>query len=369
MTAGTVILLVAGLVVLVAGAELFVRGASRVAVLRGISPLVIGLTVASFGTSTPEAAISLQAALSGSADLALGNVVGSNIANILLILGVSALATPLVVHGQLVRIDVPVMVGVSLLTFVLALDGVISRLDGILLVLLAVGYTTFLFRLSRVSGSTVHAVTEEFAGDEDDEAEPGITDSLRFNIFLIPIGIVFLVIGGRWLVSGAVTIAEAFGVSELVIGLTVVAIGTSLPELATSLIAIFRGERDLAVGNIVGSNIFNLLFVLGLVGAIAPGGIPIPPPALNFDLPVMIVVAVACLPIFFSGHRIARWEGLLFLSYYVAYTVYLILASTDHASLPAYSNVMVGFVLPLTALTLLIVAVRAWRRQRPSAPT
>lgn len=367
MTAGTVILLAAGLVVLVVGAEVFVRGASRVAVLMGISPLVIGLTIAAFGTSTPELAVTLQSALTGSADLALGNVVGSNICNILLILGISALATPLVVHAQLVRIDVPVMVGVSLLTLGLALDGVISRFDGILLVLLAVGYTVFLFRQSRISGTTDHAVTEEFDVAEPDE-EPGLSASLPFNLLLIPVGIGLLVVGGRWLVSGAVTIAQTFGVSELVIGLTVVAVGTSLPELATSLIAILRGERDLAVGNIVGSNIFNLLFVLGLAGAVAPGGIPIAPAALRFDLPVMIAVAVACLPIFFSGHRIARWEGLLFLSYYVAYTVYLVLASASHAALPAYSSVMAGFVLPLTALTLMVVGVRAWRRQRPSAP-
>lgn len=361
MTTATVLLVVGGLVVLVVGAEIFVRGASRVAVLMGISPLVIGLTVAAFGTSSPEVAVAVQSAYAGAGDLALGNVLGSNICNILLILGISALVVPLVVHEQLVRIDVPVMVGVSFLTLGLALDGEVSRIDGLILVALAVWYTVFLFRLSS-KGATAPGVVDA----DVDVPEAGLAASLPFNLMLIPVGLALLILGGRWLVSGAVTIAEAYGVSELVIGLTVVAIGTSLPELATCLIAIYRGERDMAVGNIVGSNIFNLLFVLGIASVVAPSGIPVPDAAIRFDIPVMIAVAVACLPIFFSGHRIARWEGMLFLAYYVAYTVYLILSSTQHDSLPAFSWVMAGFVLPLTALTLLVIGVRAWRRQSSS---
>ena len=185
---------------------------------------------------------------------------------------------------------------------------------------------------------------------------------------MIP-GLVLLVLGARWLVDGAVTFARQLGVSELIIGLTIIAIGTSLPEIATTVMASLRGERDIAVGNVIGSNLFNLLVVIGVTGIVAPAGVTVPAAALRFDIPVMIAVAVACLPVFFSGGRIARWEGGLFLGYYLAYTAYLILSATRHAALPAFSLVMLGFVLPLTAVTLLVVTGRtlnAARRRSPS---
>jgi cation:H+ antiporter len=171
-------------------------------------------------------------------------------------------------------------------------------------------------------------------------------------------GLVFLGVGSKWLVDGAVAVATFFGVSDLVIGLTVVAVGTSLPELATSVLASLRGQRDIAVGNVVGSNIFNILMVLGLTAAVAPGGVPVPQSALTFDLPVMLAVAVACLPIFLTGHRIARWEGGFFFGYYLAYTAFIVLTAMEHYGLPLFTQAMTGFVIPLTLVTL---AVSLWR--------
>ncbi|MFH2126889.1 MAG: sodium:calcium antiporter, partial [Pseudomonadota bacterium] len=175
-------------------------------------------------------------------------------------------------------------------------------------------------------------------------------------------GLALLVLGAHWMVDGAVAAARAFGVSELVMGLTIIALGTSLPELATSVIASLRGERDIAVGNVIGSNLFNLVLVLGFTAAVSPHGVPVAPAALRFDIPVMIAVSVACLPVFFTGRAISRWEGLLFLAYYVAYTSYLVLDATHSGAQRSFQVVMLGFVVPLTAVTLGVLAVREWRR-------
>jgi cation:H+ antiporter len=355
LDATTVVLFVAGLGLLVLGAEWLVKGASRLAAALGISPLVIGLTVVAYGTSAPEMAVSIKSAWAGQPDLALGNVVGSNIFNVLFILGVSALVAPLVVSSQLVRLDVPVMIGLSGLTLLMARDGSIGRLDAALLFSGAVAYTVFQVRQSRKESA---AVREEYGK----EYGPRLTGTAA-NVAFIGAGLALLVLGSRWLVNGAVAFAQALGVSELVIGLTIVAAGTSLPEVATSILAAVRGERDIAVGNVVGSNIFNILAVLGLSGLVAPSGLPVSPALVAFDAPVMIAVAVACLPIFASGATIARWEGALFLFFYLAYTAYLVLAAQQHDALPAFSTVMQLFVLPLTAITLVVVGWRAWRER------
>ena len=360
MTASTLLLFLAGGVLLIAGAEFLVRGASRLAIAAGISPLVVGLTVVAFGTSSPELAVTVGSAYSGQADVALGNVVGSNIFNVLFILGISALIAPLVVAHQLVRLDVPVMVGASLLMLILALDGRIGRLDGLLLFAGIVAYTVFLIRQSRWETATAQALPG--AEPEDDARE---RTSWPLNLGLIALGLALLVLGAQWLVEAAVTTATTLGVSELVIGLTIVAAGTSLPEVATSVLASIRGERDIAVGNVVGSNIFNLLAVLGLGSIVAPAGIPVSSGALTFDIPVMIAVAIATLPIFFTGYTIARWEGAVFLLYYLAYTGYLVLDATEHDMLNEFGIAMGWFVLPLTALTLLVVAARAFRGGKP----
>lgn len=354
----TLVLFVLGLGLLIGGAELLVRGASRLAAAAGISPLVVGLTVVAFGTSSPELAVSAQATWSGQADLAIGNVVGSSIFNILVILGASALIAPLVVSQQLVRLDVPLMIGCSLLVLLLALDGSLGRLDGLLLFSGIVVYTLFLVRRSRRESAAIRAEYQEAFGEEDGGAS-STAGPLLVQVASVVAGLGLLVVGSNWLVDGAVAIAGALGLSELVIGLTIVAAGTSLPEVATSLIATIRGERDIAVGNVVGSNLYNLLAVLGVAGLVAPNGVPVAPSMLRFDLLVMIAVAVACLPIFFTGHLIARWEGALFLAYYAAYTLYLILDAGGHDALPLYGRVLFLFVVPLTAVTLAVLVVRA----------
>jgi cation:H+ antiporter len=353
---------VLGLGALVLGAELLVRGASRLALSFGISSLVVGLTVVAFGTSAPELAVSVQSTLSGQVDLALGNVVGSNIFNVLFILGASALIVPLLVNQQLIRQEVPIMIGVSLLTWGLAADGSLSFFDGALLFGLLLGYIVFLIaQARRAQSGAVKAEYDEALGVPPGE---GWDRHWSVQVGLVLAGLGLLVLGSRWLVEAAVAFATWLGVSELVIGLTIVAAGTSLPEVATSILAALRGERDIAVGNVVGSNIFNLAGVLGLSAMVAPAGIPVGDGVLSLDLPIMVAVAVACLPIFFTGHLIARWEGLLFLSYYAAYTLWLILHASHNGAAGPYGTVMGWFVIPLTFVTLAILSFRHWHGAR-----
>ncbi|MBN1945765.1 MAG: calcium/sodium antiporter [Bradymonadales bacterium] len=349
-----IILFLAGLACLIGGAEWLVRGASRIATRLGISPLVVGLTIVAFGTSAPELAISTFSTLSGKPDLAFGNVVGSNIFNVLAILGVTAIAAPIVVARQLIRFDVPIMIGGGLLMTGMALDGRIGRLDGLILAALLVSYIAFSVVMSRREA----VQQEQPIGSETNGSAPARGRSLPYNVVLILLGLTLLVLGSRWLVDSATVLARYLGVSELIIGLTVVAAGTSLPELATSVVAAVRGERDIAVGNVVGSNIFNIFAVLGIASAVSPSGIAVAAPALHFDVPVMLAAMIACLPIFFSGYRIARSEGLLLFGFFLAYMLYLFLNATHHSSLNAYSGVMLWFVIPLTFLTLLIIS---WR--------
>ena len=360
MDASIFLFLIAGLVLLIAGAELLVRGAARLAAAFGISPLVIGLTVVAFGTSSPELAVSLQSAAAGQADIALGNVVGSNIFNVLFILGISAAIIPLVVAQQLVRLDVPIMIGISVLVYLFGLNGQIGRLEGALLFAGIVAYTLFLIRQSRKESKEIQ---DEYAKEYGD-GQPRATRQYIVNAVFVVAGLALLILGARWLVDSAVSLAQALGLSELIIGLTIVAAGTSMPEVATSIVAAVRGERDIAVGNVVGSNIFNILAVLGLSSVLAPNGISVSAPALAFDIPVMIAVAVACLPIFFTGFKVARWEGWLFLAYYAIYVLYLILDATQHDALPLFSTAMLLFVVPITVLTLGVFVVRDVRRRK-----
>ncbi|MBN2447046.1 MAG: calcium/sodium antiporter [Phycisphaerae bacterium] len=324
----TTLLTVAGLILLVLGAEVLVRGASRIASAAGVSPLVIGLTVVAYGTSAPELAVSVQAALSRQADIALGNVIGSNVFNVLVILGASAVITPLVVNRQLLRFDLWVMLAASALTWLFGLDGRVGGAEGVILLCGAVAYTTFLIWKSRRENA---AVQGEFA-KEFGAVRAGRLAQLGLSAVFVVIGLGLLVLGARWLLAGAVGIATALGVSQLVIGLTVVAAGTSLPEAATSIVAAIRGERDIAVGNVVGSNIFNILAVLGGAAAISDGGVLVSPTALRVDIPVMVLVAALCLPVFFTARRIDRWEGWVFVTGYVAYTAYLVSRSSVAAA-------------------------------------
>lgn len=351
---------IVGLVLLVAGAELLVRGASKLAAAFGIAPLVIGLTIVAYGTSTPEMAVSVKATLANQPDIVTGNCVGSTNFNVLFILGACALFAPLVVAQQLVRIDVPIMIGVHVLLLVLCLDGNISRWDGLILFTGIVAYTIFAIRKGKQESPAVTAEYDAAYG----KSKPGRSPrELATQAGLIVGGLVLCVLGARWMVDSAVTLARAWGVSELVIGLTIVAAGTSMPEVATSIVATIRGQRDIAIGNVVGSNIYNILGIIGVSGLIAPDGIAVAPAVLRFDLPVAIAVCVACLPIFFTGHSISRWEGGVFLGYYVAYTAYLALAAQQHDALPAFSAVMEWFVLPLTVVTLGVVLYRSLRKR------
>ena len=341
-----IVLLIVGLVLLVVGADWLVKGASRLAISFGISSLIIGLTVVAYGTSAPELSVSVMSSMQGKSEIALGNVVGSNIFNVLFILGVSALVTPLIVAKQLIRLDVPVMIGASILLYALCYDGTLSRGDGILLFVGAIFYTWWLIRMGR-RDAEVSAL--------DTSIKP--VGTLWTNILWIALGLVFLVVGSKLLVDGAITIAKHFGLSEVIIGLTIIAAGTSLPEVATSVIASYRGERDIAVGNVVGSNIFNILSVMGLSSMVSPAGITTPAAVLNFDLPVMVAIALACLPIFFAGFKITRWNGAFFLAYYVAYTVYLIFAAKEHDALPLYSKIMIEFVVPITVIMIAALVI------------
>ena len=300
-------------------------------------------------------AVSVGAALSGTTDLAIGNVVGSNIANVLLILGLSALVAPLLVHEQIIRQEIPIMIGASLVVVAMALDGNIGRIEAGLLFGLVIAYTVFLVVQSRRASQTTE---DEFAS----EISTSRWDRhWSVQALLVVGGLGLLVVGAGWLVDAAVTFARILGVSDLVIGLTVVAVGTSMPEIATSLIAALRGQRDIAVGNVIGSNIFNLLAVLGAAGMVSASGLGVPEAARNFDLWVMLAVAFACLPILLTGREIARWEGAVFLGYYAAYTGYLVLAAQEHDALPAYSGVMLSYVMPLTVVTLVV----SFLRRRP----
>lgn len=349
--------IIGGLVSLVFGGEFLVRGASRLAAAVKISPLVIGLTVVAFGTSSPELAVSLQSAFAGNADIAVGNAVGSNIFNVLFILGAAAVIVPLVVASRLVRLDVPLMIAAAVVLWLLGLDGRLGRLDGSGLFAALLGYTYWCIRQSRRETAEVQKeFAEEFPTPNSGSRE------IVVQIGLIVAGLALLGFGAHLLIDGSVSIAKRMGISELVIGLTIVSVGTSLPEVITSLVAAWKGERDIAVGNVVGSNIFNILCVLGLTSIVAPEGVAISPEALWFDIPVMIAVSVACLPIFFTGNMITRWEGGLFLGYYFAYTTYLVLSATDSPLTSTYGTIMLTTVLPITAITLLISAYRAARR-------
>lgn len=355
MTWMTLAGLVGGFVLLVWGAEWLVRGAARLAAALGVTPLVIGLTVVSYGTSAPELFISTISAWSGVADLAFGNVIGSNIFNILFILGICSVISSLQVDARLIRIDVPIMIGASAVAWIFAADNLVDRAEGIVLILGVVGYTLYCIRASREEPEEIQ---EEFA--EEFGERPTTQRDIVIQLLVCLGGLVLLLVGSNLLVRACVTIARWLGVSELVIGLTIVAAGTSLPEVATSVVAALKRERDIAVGNIVGSNIFNILSVLGFSAFAAPKGISAPSQSLWFDVPVMMTVALVCLPIFFTGHRISRWEGALLLLYYFLYLFSQIAFAAKWPEGQRLAVAMGVFVVPLTLVTVFVLGYRAF---------
>ncbi len=347
----SVIELLSGLFLLIAGAELMVRAAVRLAARLHVRPLIIGLTIVALGSSAPQMAVSLQAVQAHTPDIAVSSVIGSSIFNILVTLGLSALIIPLRVSRQLVRLDIPLMIGASLLVFVLAWNEELGRLDGILLLGALALYLGLLLRQSRHS-------TRPHSDQPHDPQAPWFT-----SLLMIVGGLGMLVFAGHLLLGAAVVVATDLGFSERVIGLTVVAVGTSLPELATSLIAALRGQRDIAVGNVIGANLFNLLGVLGFTALIAPIPLSVSPNALDFDLPVMLGVALLCLPVFYSGYRVTRAEGLLLLGLYLAYGLHVVSFTTGMPLAGKLERLMLFYVLPTLLTFLFFTSVRAWRRQ------
>ncbi len=314
-----VVLVSAGLAMLYFGAEWLVRGSINIANKFKISQLVIGLTIVAFGTSTPELSVSISSALEGLPDVALGNVVGSNIANIGLILGLSAIITPILVTKSTVRKEIPIMIGVALILIVISIDGNISTIDGILLVIGIVAFTIFSYKSSKKDSNDKSLTTNE---SQTNNIQVQQSKIIPKSIFLVGIGLVLLTFGSFMTVENAVVLAHNFGISERIIGLTLVAVGTSLPELITSVIAARKGHGDLSIGNIIGSNIFNVLAILGISAAIA--GISVSD-AMWFDYSIMIVFSAALLIVMKTGFRINRIEGLVLISGYIAYTLFLFL--------------------------------------------
>lgn len=354
-------LMAVGLLVLTLGGELLIRGASRLSVYLGLPPLVIGLTVVAYGTSAPEMAVSVQAGLRGFAHIAVANVVGSNIFNILFILGLCALILPLKVTPQLVRRDVPVMIVASLAAWAMAADGTIERGPALLLLAGLAVYTVITLR----AGRRDHVRAMDEMADEINVASIPPRTPLRilFSLGLVVVGLVLLVAGSDWFVKGAIAVARWLGVPEVIIGLTIVAAGTSLPEVAASIVAAVKGERDIAIGNAVGSNICNLLAILGVAGAVTPGGLVVAPEMLRLDLPVMVGVALMCWPVFYNGHNITRRDGALMFGGYLVYTAYLVLYAAQSSW-----RVLLGKYFLLSGLLavsfLLLLAARAWLHKR-----
>jgi cation:H+ antiporter len=315
-----IIYLVLGLSLLTFGADILVKGASRLALSWGISAVVVGLTVVALGTSAPELMVSASAAWHGQSDIVLGNVVGSNIVNVLLILGSCACISALRIHKQILDFDMPIMIIASLIMILFASDGQVKRIEGLMLVSGLVAYVRHLIKKGKDQDA---CAKRESIGYESPGPSPGYSSLV--NMGLVIIGLVLLVAGAELFINGAVSVARYFGVSELAIGLTIVAVGTSLPEVATSIVATIKGERDIAVGNIVGSNIFNIFAVLGVSSVIRP--IVGAPAAMHFDIPFMVAVALICFPFFRSGQELSRREGVFLLSAYVAYTIYVLCRS------------------------------------------
>lgn len=347
-----------GFVLLTVGAEWLVRGASRLAAILGINPLVVGLTVVAFATGSPELAVSLFSALVGKPDITVGNVVGSNILNVFFVLGLAAIVARRLLAQRSMRKDVLAMIAASFLLYGFSWDGVISKMEGILFLILILGYMTWLVKQAQRQRG---AELARQAALPPDAVPQGKHPVLR-SIALLLGGLGALVLGADWLVDGAVHLAHLFGISELIIGLTIVALGTSLPEVAASVMACTKGEQEIAIGNVVGSNIFNILAVVGASAIIAPQGIPVNHSAIVLDIPFMLMAALACLPLCFSTRGIHRWEGGVFIVFYGAYAAFLVVAAIS-PEVQKSLKATLWFIVPLALLTFIVMAWRASTRK------
>jgi len=306
--------LITGIALLTAGSEFVVRGAAKLASQLGVPPLLVGLTVVAIGTSTPELVVGIDAARAGSGGLAIGNIAGTNMVNVLFILGLNAAVSPIGVHLQMVRLDVPVMIVSAVLLWLLALDGTLDKLDGVLMLTVAVVYTIMLARRTRSEEQFVEGEFSDAFGD-------GTRDIKRIggSMVLLLLGILIVIVGGDLMVRGSIGLARWAGVSDATIGLSVVAIGTSAPEMMISVLALLKGERDVAVGNLLGSSIYNIVVILAVTCLAVDGGIAVDHELLMIDLPLIAGVALLCLPVFASGNRVSRTEGIVFVAAYALY--------------------------------------------------
>lgn len=321
------VIFIGGLIIILLGAEFVLRSSSRIAAMMGIRPIIIGLTVVSIGTSMPELAVGITAVSEGYGSLAVGNIAGTNMLNILFILGLSAALKPLPLHQLSIRLDVPVMIGAAIILFLMALDGVISRIEGIFLFIAAIVYVVVLIRMSKKESVSLKKEYEEEYSTKALLKKPG-TLAITGNSVLLIAGIGLSVLGANLLVDGSVDIALSLGVSEAIIGLTIVAIGTSAPELATTIMATIKNDRDVAIGNLIGSSISNILVILGLTTIASPHGVDVSKDILWLDLPLAAAVAIACYPVFRSNKMVSRTEGIVFVSLYLVYMGSLILLRT-----------------------------------------
>ncbi|MFP8487875.1 calcium/sodium antiporter [Gracilimonas sp. Q87] len=357
----TILLFLIGLAVLIGGAELFLRAVDKFGAAWSVSPVVMGLTVVAFATGAPELAISLQAAVDGKPDLVLGNILGSNIANILLILGIAGLVHPLKITNRIIKVDVPVVIAASTLLFVLAMDGLLSPLDGGIIFLGLIIYSVFMyFQIQKDRKLNKRRKIET----EVKLDEPVTTIFYGKYILMLLAGLIFIVMGSRFMVTSAVEIAGILGISELIIGLTIVSIGTSLPEVATSVSAVRHGDSDTAVANVMGSNLYNILLTLSLTVLIAPGAIHVSQEAIDLDLPIMLIVAVACLPLFWPGKVLGRKEAIGFLFYYAAYMTYLVFLAMQHPFKEIMEGIMIWGIFPITAFLIILKFIFDFRSKR-----
>lgn len=352
----------AGLVGLLIGGHFVVDGASRIGARFGLSPMVIGLTIVAAGTSAPELAVVSQSIIADDTELAVGSIIGSNIANVLLVLGLAATFGAIQVTNRVVRVDIPIMIGASMTLLLMSLDGKLTRVEGVALFVGLLAFVVWTLRAAPKAEAETGEVGELGDGSSGvSEADGSDDQPMLVSIVALLGGIGALALAARFVVAGAEEIAINLGVPELIVGLTIVALGTSAPEIVTTVIAALKGRRDLAVGNAVGSNIFNILLVLGATSALAPDGIAIGTDAVELDLPILVAAAVACLPMVFWDNRLDRWEGGVFVAYYVAYLVFLVLDATGHRAANPFAFVLLAFVMPLTAVTIAAV-ILAQRR-------
>ena len=349
---------VGGAILLIYGANLLIKGASNLARLFGISSLVIGLTVVAFGTSAPELAVTINASASAKPDIAIGNIIGSNIFNILFILGISALISPLFVSRQLIKSELPVMIFASIVLFMLSLNLSLDWFEGGILLSFGIIYTVYMIWKSRRDEAA-----NLKSDDEKIEGKPQ-KKSVPMSVALVVFGLALLVLGSNLFVDAAVSFARMFGISELIIGLTIVSIGTSLPEVATSIMASIKGEKDMAVGNVVGSNFFNIVYILGITALINPSGLTIQSSLLYFDIPLLLFVSFVCLPLFFTGQEISRWEGALLFFFYILYVVYLIMQSTNYSGITYFNTTVLYFIFPLSLIIIFATLRNALKKHQ-----